>query len=1363
MTEQLSFYNSLPENEKDMLKLAAFMANNITVDDIIELGRTQGKIYAKKSVNELLKKAVENNLLNKEDYWRHTIDISLMINLYPSLKTLKDVKEAKKYTEKNISSLYYYHYQSEKYFVSLLKKCLYALLFENDEEYKKLEKDCYEKQPRLTTQAYSILLQNKDYLPVLSKIDVRIINDVIISNLNSNFSNLNPFSDSLQFAQQFENYFPKKNLTQLPIAYQLLFNGNFSEAAEIFNQEGYETIVYYIFAIQLLTENKLDESLKLFEKGLKLQRRSEKGTYLPNIIHFAFYYLVLLLRMNSEVSMPVLQRIKNSFEKLNQGIALLYRPLIDYSLGQKANLFYYEKELLNYLSSNDIYGLIALPVYFLCNFNLKILSISRLKELVEKAYNAKNIILAYEAAYVLHAIFNNDESGKLYDKIAGELNYKPLLSTIIKTDEWEKTLNILLGLQPAKKTGNANESKSRVVYYFSPKYQTIQPVLQSKQVQGWSKGRNINLKTFFWGGPPSGMTDQDFRIAKTLKQSSSYYHNDYEFKPEVLKELIGHPHIFLNETNDIQIEFIAGKPIIRVEKTDKGYSLKTDLKAPNENDKIFLEKETNTRYKVYELSSRQIEILKILNEEKIVVPEAGKEKLILLLADFSTQGMEVHSDLQASESANITVKDIAADSKIRVQLLPFGDGLKAELFSKPFGDTPPYCKPGKGGKVLLRNSENQVQFQVKRALNIEAENESVLLNAIQSLESLNMQEDLIAFDDPMDSLYLLDVLREHQEICVVEWPEGERYKIRGTAGFGNLSLKLKSNTNWFELKGELKVDEKTVLSLQQLLSLTEKGHGRFIELSSGEFLALSNELRKRLDDLRAFSSTDKTNLKINKFASIALEGLFSNTEDLKADKAWKEFNQRIKDLKTEETPIPATLKAELRPYQEEGFRWMARLAAWEGGACLADDMGLGKTVQTLAVLLHRAKEGPALVVCPVSVIGNWINEARRFSPSLQIKTLGIANRKQTLDELQAGDLLVTSYGLLQSEEELFKEPDFATVVLDEAHTIKNYATKTSKATMQLKASFRIALTGTPIQNHLGEIWNLFNFINPGLLGNLSQFSDRFIKPDEERVKKQLKKLISPFILRRTKSNVLDELPAKTEIVKKIRLSDDEMAFYEALRRTALENISNDDTNNGAKHLQVLAEITKLRQACCNPLLIDKNINISSSKLSTFIEIMNELLENKHRALVFSQFVTHLTIVREALDKLNISYQYLDGSTPVAEREKRVRKFQEGEGELFLISLKAGGLGLNLTAADYVIHLDPWWNPAVEDQASDRAHRIGQTRPVTIYRLVAENTIEEKIIELHNTKRNLAESLLEGSDQSARLSIKELMGLIRENQ
>jgi SNF2 family DNA or RNA helicase len=287
-----------------------------------------------------------------------------------------------------------------------------------------------------------------------------------------------------------------------------------------------------------------------------------------------------------------------------------------------------------------------------------------------------------------------------------------------------------------------------------------------------------------------------------------------------------------------------------------------------------------------------------------------------------------------------------------------------------------------------------------------------------------------------------------------------------------------------------------------------------------------------------------------------------------------------------------------------------------------------------------------------------------------------------------------------------------------------------------------------------------------LLGSLEQFNQRFVAPIERdgssEAKYRLKKLLQPFILRRTKTQVLQELPPRTEIPFYVELSDAEMAFYEALRRDSLELLNHSpELNQGQKHLQILAAISKLRRCCCNVRLVKPELQLPSSKLAAFGDMLNELLDNKHKALVFSQFVDHLHLVRELLDERGIRYQYLDGSTPAKQRQQRVDAFQRGDGDLFLISLKAGGVGLNLTAADYVIHMDPWWNPAVEDQASDRAHRMGQLRPVTIYRLIAKHTIEEKILALHAHKRDLADSLLDGSDVSGKVSADEWLELLRE--
>ncbi|MDD3516016.1 MAG: DEAD/DEAH box helicase, partial [Synergistaceae bacterium] len=328
-------------------------------------------------------------------------------------------------------------------------------------------------------------------------------------------------------------------------------------------------------------------------------------------------------------------------------------------------------------------------------------------------------------------------------------------------------------------------------------------------------------------------------------------------------------------------------------------------------------------------------------------------------------------------------------------------------------------------------------------------------------------------------------------------------------------------------------------------------------------------------------------------------------------------------------------------------------------------------------------------------------------------------------------------------------------------------TKRSAAAMKLRGDFRVITTGTPVENNLGELWNLFRFLNPGLLGSLDGFTRRFAVPIEKYGNKgaaaRLKKLVRPFLLRRTKDQVLSELPPKTEIILRVEMTREERAVYEAVRREATGKIESGGDGRD-KRFVVLAELMRLRRACCSPsLVLPEEAGLPSSRLEAFGEILEELRAGGHRCLVFSQFVDHLSIIREYLDGLGVSYAYLDGSTPSRERERQIASFQGGEKECFLISLRAGGTGLNLTAADYVIHMDPWWNPAVEDQASDRAHRIGQERPVTVYRIVAKDTVEEKIVDLHGIKRELAESLLEGAEGAARISLEEMAALIRDDR
>ena len=1351
---QIDYYQSLPEEEQMVLRIAALKAYSITAHELSPIVKMR-RYVSEKQIFIHLENALKKGLLTKSDssYDKHvTASPAFMIYIYPQLKN---------YSEewKLIFGQRLYSYETPS--VKNLRDYLYYLLY-NKQKYPAAEQALLSFGFEEFAHDLSHILDYEAYYDCLKLINSQLLSILFLRKIERRYMSLEPFTTLQQQVELITPHLSPEQFKQIPTVKESknLFTGNFDQARD---SSGNTPIHFFTSAIELLLNDNAQASLLAFEKGLKVQRALHKGRLLPTSPETAFYYLTALLCIAPEESTPIFQKIDNALiKKRYPPFDSIYKVICDYALNRKENLPEHIKTLTHHISppNENQLSLMSLLSFFLIDKQPEKRLINNCLSIIQKAFSNGYQIQAYEAAYVLTQWSEEQQIKALYDKIAGNFSFQPALSHISRQEEWEKSLNMFLSLGNGKAvaTPKDNEGKYRVIYFVNFQSNHVQPILQSRTAKGeWTKGRNIALKTFY-EAKVEGMTEQDYRIAKRIKRSAGYWGyggEEYYFPDNIIKELVGHPYIFLEGSKDISVEVIAAQPVLRVKKTGNGYSLSTNIEDVTT--RIIIEKETNTRYNIYDLNAQQRNIIHAIQQQKIVIPDQGKEKLMQVLGNFSAY-LTVHSDLMATE--NTKVKKADADSRIRVQLLPLGDGLKAELFAKPFGSHPPYCKPGKGGKTLIANQQGE-QLQVTRDLKQEAEFADALLTDIQSLESLDINDDLIAFDDPMDSLHLLDILAKHQDKSVVEWPEGERYKIKGSVNFGNLNLRLKSKSNWFELQGELNVDEHTVITIQQLLELTAKGHNRFIELQQGEFIALSDQLKKQLEELRTFSTASKDGVHINKFASVALGDFFDDAENLKTDKLWKEFRQRIEAVQQTDIQIPVNLKAELRPYQEEGFRWLSRLAEWEGGACLADDMGLGKTVQTLAILLHRAQVGAALVVCPVSVIPNWISETAKFAPTLNVKTLTNGNREETLKTLEAGDLLITSYGLLQSEEIAFANTPFATIVLDEAHTIKNYTTKTSKAAMQLQAPFRIALTGTPLQNHLGEIWNLFNFINPGLLGSLTHFTDTFIKPDDDHARKHLKKLITPFILRRTKSAVLDELPPKTEIIKKIQLCDEEMAYYEALRRQAIANLESDDSAQGTKHLKALAEITRLRQACCNPALVDPTLNISSSKLSTFLEIATELTDNKHRALVFSQFVTHLSLVRAALDKQGIKYQYLDGSSPMAEREQSVKDFQGGKGDLFLISLKAGGLGLNLTAADYVIHLDPWWNPAIEDQASDRAHRFGQTRPVTIYRLVAENTIEEKIIQLHNTKRDLAESLLEGSDQSAKLSITELVSLIKE--
>jgi superfamily II DNA or RNA helicase len=452
-----------------------------------------------------------------------------------------------------------------------------------------------------------------------------------------------------------------------------------------------------------------------------------------------------------------------------------------------------------------------------------------------------------------------------------------------------------------------------------------------------------------------------------------------------------------------------------------------------------------------------------------------------------------------------------------------------------------------------------------------------------------------------------------------------------------------------------------------------------------------------------------------------------------------------------EQPLPAGVRAELRSYQENGYRWLKFLSQAELGALLADDMGLGKTLQTLCAL-----EPPALVVCPASVLFNWAAEIERFRPQLTVSTYHGAGR--TLDS--SADVTLTTYAIMRMDVAVLAARKWDTVVLDEAQTIKNPDSQVARAAYELPARFRVALSGTPVENRLTDLWSLFHFLHPGFLGGRADFEQRYAKPiadGDRQAAERLRARIKPFVLRRLKREVARELPPRTDVVLRVTLDDAERALYDSVRAATQKDVL-EQLAAGGNVLKALEALLRLRQAACHRALLPGQAAPGSSKLEVLLETLEEALDEGHKALVFSQWTSLLDLVEPELTRRGIRFTRLDGST--ADRGAVVREFQENDAvPVMLLSLKAGGTGLNLTAADHVFLLDPWWNPAAEDQAADRAHRIGQERPVLVHRLIAQDTVEERILALQEKKRALAGVATDAGAQAVSITREDLLALL----
>ena len=994
-----------------------------------------------------------------------------------------------------------------------------------------------------------------------------------------------------------------------------------------------------------------------------------------------------------------------------------------------------------------------------------------------KARRNNYLFCSFYLAEILARISPDPQEYQEYlKKLHSSTGLAPFLDILEPEEPWKRSLQALISVSSTA-TREGPEPDSRLGWLITYENETlsVNPREQKRSEDGqWSKGRPISLARLHGTSKLPFLTLLDRKICMAIRKEDrgdSQPHYSFEVE-KLLPALVGHPFLFLSKSPSTPVEFVSGEPELLVEERNEILNIRFSLPITGNN--VTLQQETPTRFKVVRINENHRRIAQITGQDGLSVPLEASEQVLTAIGNISSF-MTVHSAIAADASVT-TSQDITfveADSTIYMHMLPYGSGFRLEMFVKPFKEGNHYLKPGQGVENMMAEVGGK-RLQTRRNLAEEEQKAQDIEEMCPILDlAIDMEQDNDRewhLYDPDDCLQALMELQEISDRVIIEWPEGEKLTVTHKPSFKNLNLKIRTNRqNWFGISGELVLDQERVIDLKELLTQLDSSGGRFIQIGEGQFIALTQEFRKRLEELNSFSSDQpgekEDEILIHPLAALPLEKLMEEAHT-KVDKGWNFQLEKIKESQLFKPELPSTLQAELRDYQLEGYNWLSRLAHWGVGGCLADDMGLGKTIQSLAIILQRAHKGPSLVVAPTSVSTNWLSEVSRFTPTLNIKQLSGKDRTETIAQLGKFDLMITTYTLLQQEVENLAKINWQTIILDEAQAIKNAATKRSQAAMSLNGAFKLITTGTPIENHLGELWNLFNFINPGLLGTHHQFNERYAIPIERYnnrdARLKLKKLIRPFILRRIKSQVLEELPPRTEVTLEVNMSAEEMHFYEALRQNALEILERAGDNSKGRHLQILTEIMKLRQACCNPRLISGDTRIASSKLEIFSSVVEELIASRHKALVFSQFIGHLDIIREYLDRQNITYQYLDGSTSSRHRKERVEAFQAGKGDLFLISLKAGGLGLNLTAADYVIHMDPWWNPAVEDQASDRAHRIGQTRPVTIYRLVCKNTIEEKIVTLHQEKRDLADSLLEGTDMSGRLSSEELINLIKDN-
>ncbi len=673
--------------------------------------------------------------------------------------------------------------------------------------------------------------------------------------------------------------------------------------------------------------------------------------------------------------------------------------------------------------------------------------------------------------------------------------------------------------------------------------------------------------------------------------------------------------------------------------------------------------------------------------------------------------------------------------------------------------------------------ENKTEEEHKDKILVrDLEKEKRVLNFFEN-SNFKIKNTEIYLEDEEDIFNLMySKFKELQEIADIYYSDSfKSMEIKSPSNFKG-GIRLNAEEDLLEINFEIDgVDEEEIVALLKSLRQRKK----YYRLKDGSFIPLDMDALNNVDRMMLELDLEEEHLRnkmiaIPKYRALYLDELLKdrNLRFIKKNKDFKKFIEDIKEYEDIDYELPRNLNGDLRDYQKLGFKWIKTLSHYGLGGILADDMGLGKTFQMLAYIAAEKaqnKDGTALIVAPTSLVYNWMAESEKFTPTLKVGIIAgnKGERETIIEKVNEYDIIITSYPLIRRDIDLYDAISFKWCILDEAQHIKNPSSQNAKSVKMIKASNRFALTGTPIENSLTELWSIFDFIMPGYLLSYGRFQEKYekkiVKEASKEALKALGKQISPFILRRLKKHVLKELPEKIEHLVLAELSEEQKKIYVGYLKEVQGSLEEEIREYGFERSQIkiLAALTRLRQICCHPAMFIENYTGTSGKFELLQEIIENAIEGKHRILLFSQFTSMLSIIREMLESLNISYYYLDGSTPMEERGKLVSDFNKGNSDVFLISLKAGGTGLNLTGADMVIHFDPWWNPAVEEQATDRAYRIGQQNSVHVMKLITKGTIEEKIAKLQERKRELIDAVIKpGETLITKMSQDELMDLFK---